>query len=618
VNEQSNFLMAILLSMGVLLGWQFLVTEPRLAEERAAQQVNAQTDQQTGQQTGQQADTVVAGAASDAPRATPLAAAPTPGSTIPNTPEDSAFAKAPRLAIETPSLSGSIALMGARFDDLILKDYGATIAADAPRQRLLNRKGQAGHWQAHHGFVAAQGSAITLPDDTTIWQLIGNQTLTPDTPVTLRHVTREGVVLEQHISVDNDYLFTIRQSVQNASDAPVTLYPFGQITRTGRPETTDLFILHEGPLGFFGAEGEGLVEIDYEDLGEDGPVKQTAEEGWLGITDKYWATALIPPQQEKFTGRFVARAENNQAVYRTDFLLGGQTLAPGATMQSTSQFFAGAKKVDVIDAYAEAGVARFDLLIDWGWFYFLTKPMFTALHLLYALLGNYGLAILLVTVLIKLAFFPLANRSYETMAKMKKLQPRMVQIRETYKDDRQQQQQELMKIYRDEKLNPLAGCLPILIQIPVFFSLYKVLFVTIDMRHQPFFGWINDLSAPDPTSLFNLFGLLPYDVPSFLLVGIWPLIMGITMFVQMQMNPPPPDPVQARMFQILPIFFTFILAGFPAGLVIYWAWNNFLSLLQQGYIMRRNGAEIELFANLGLRRKKPATKPANGADGQDG
>ena len=606
MNEQKNFLMAILLSMGVLLGWQFLVTEPRLAAERAAQQ-QALEEQVAQDPSGQANNDFAAEMTNDAPASDSVV----PQAAQKVAPQNQAFAQSPRLAIETPSLSGSIALMGARFDDLILRDYGANIAEYAPRQRLLNRAGEAGHWQAHHGFVAAQGSTITLPGDDSLWQVLGNQTLTPDTPVTLRHVTPEGVVLEQHIAVDKDYLFTIRQTVENAADTPLTLYPFGQITRTGRPETTDLFILHEGPIGFFGEEGEGLLEVDYEDLGEDGPIKQTAEEGWLGITDKYWATALIPPQQEKFTGRFVARAENNQAVYRTDFLLAGQTLAPGAHMEATSRFFAGAKKVDVVDAYADQGMTRFDLLIDWGWFYFLTKPMFKALNLFYGLLGNYGLAILIVTVLIKLAFFPLANRSYETMAKMKKLQPQMLQIREKYKDDRQQQQQELMKIYREEKLNPLAGCLPILIQIPVFFSLYKVLFVTIDMRHQPFFGWINDLSAPDPTSLFNLFGLLPYDVPSFLLVGIWPLIMGATMFVQMQMNPPPPDPIQARMFQILPIFFTFILAGFPAGLVIYWAWNNFLSLLQQGYIMRRHGAEIELFANLGLRRKK-ATGDADG------
>ena len=613
MNEQRNFLMAILLSMGVLLGWQFFVTEPRLAAERAAQEAAQEAKTLAAQESqARQADMAVG----DAPQADILEAEtdlPQADPVIERAPA-SGFARSPRVEIDTPVLKGSIALMGARFDDLILREYGATLEDNAPRQRLLNRAGEAGHWQAHHGFVAAQGTNITLPDEETLWQLVSGQKLSPETPIVLRHVTPEGVVLEQHVSVDEDYLFTIRQTAENASGAAITLYPFGQITRTGRPQTTDLFILHEGPLGFFGEDGEGLVEVDYGDLIEDGPVKQAAEEGWLGITDKYWATALIPAQQQKFTGRFVGRLENNQPTYRTDFLQGGQTLAPGTKLETTSLFFAGAKKVDVIDAYAKSGATRFDLLIDWGWFYFLTKPMFTALHLLYALLGNYGLAILLITVLIKLAFFPLANRSYETMAKMKKLQPKMLQIRETYKDDRQQQQQELMKIYCEEKLNPLAGCLPILIQIPVFFSLYKVLFVTIDMRHQPFFGWINDLSAPDPTSLFNLFGLLPYDVPSFLLVGIWPVIMGATMFVQMQMNPPPPDPIQARMFQILPIFFTFILAGFPAGLVIYWAWNNFLSLLQQGYIMRKNGAEIELFANLGFTRKK-ATGDADGKDG---
>jgi YidC/Oxa1 family membrane protein insertase len=630
MNDQNNFLMAIILSLAVLLGWQFFVTEPRLAEERARQQALAsapQIAQEATQETGQETD-------NGAPRPGGSAAGITPQDAPQNALQTNdmtarpqvagrrvteGFATAPRISIETPQLTGSIALMGARFDDLVLTAYGADAGDNAPRQILLQREGEQGHWQAQHGFVAAADSKVTLPDEKTVWQASGSGRLTPTTPVTLSHVTPEGVVLSQTISVDENYMFTITQRAQNASGEAVTLYPFGQISRTGTPRLTDLFILHEGPIGFFGEEG--LSEIDYDDLLSDGPVKQSATGGWLGITDKYWAAALIPPQDQAFTGRFTGRAENpigSQAapVYRSDFLLAGQTLAPGQSLESTSRFFAGAKRVDVIDAYADDGVTRFDLLIDWGWFYFLTKPMFNALALFYAFFGNYGIAILLVTVLIKLAFFPLANRSYETMAKMKKLQPRMVQIREVYKDDRQAQQQELMKIYREEKLNPLAGCLPILIQIPVFFSIYKVLFVTIDMRHQPFFGWIQDLSAPDPTSLFNLFGLLPYDVPSFLLIGIWPLLMGITMYVQMQMNPPPPDPIQARMFQILPIFFTFILAGFPAGLVIYWAWNNFLSLLQQGYIMRRHGVEIELLANLGFRRK--AAKEGGDDDGSTG
>ena len=610
MNDQNNFLMAIVLSLAVLLGWQFFVTEPRLEEERARQQAEASISENTSDP--------AASAVRDAPQndlageITPQAESAAPQ--VARTAVTAGFASAPRLSVETSQLTGSIALMGARFDDLILKAYGANADEDAPRQILLQREGAKGHWQAHHGFVAAPDSPITLPDEQTVWEVVGNSRLTPGAPVTLRHVTREGIVLTQNISVDENFMFTITQNAENKSAAAVTLYPFGQITRTGTPQLTDLFILHEGPIGFFGEEG--LSEVDYDDLLSDGPVKKTATGGWLGMTDKYWAAALVPPQDSAFTGRFTGRTQGaGLPTYRSDFLLAGETIAPGQSLESTSRFFAGAKRVDLIDNYADEGVTRFDLLIDWGWFYFLTKPMFTALALFYSLLGNYGLAILLVTILIKLAFFPLASRSYETMAKMKKLQPRMAQIREIHKDDRQAQQQELMKIYREEKLNPLAGCLPILVQIPVFFSIYKVLFVTIDMRHQPFFGWVQDLSAPDPTSLFNLFGLLPYDVPSFLLIGIWPLIMGVTMFVQMQMNPPPPDPIQARMFQILPIFFTFILSGFPAGLVIYWAWNNFLSLLQQGYIMRRHGVEIELLANLGFGRKSAQEGGSN--DGSD-
>ena len=318
-----------------------------------------------------------------------------------------------------------------------------------------------------------------------------------------------------------------------------------------------------------------------------------------------------------FSARFTGDSANDRAgeVFRGDYLLAGRAIAAGDETVLVTRVFAGAKLVDLVDGYADEGITRFDLLIDWGWFYFLTKPMFRALQFFYDLVGNYGVSILIVTVLIKAVFFPLASRSYETMAKMKKLQPRMLQIREQYKDDRQAQQQELMKIYREEKLNPLAGCLPILLQIPVFFALYKVLFVTIDMRHQPFFGWITDLSAPDPTSLFNLFGLIPWDPPSFLMLGVWPVLMGVTMFIQMQMNPPPPDPIQARMFQILPIFFTFILAGFPAGLVIYWAWNNFLSILQQGLIMRRNDVEIELLANIGFSGRARKTSGDGTGDG---
>ena len=600
MNEQNNFLIAIVLCLGVLLGWQFFVVEPRMEAERQQLALLAEAeaiDLATQSATGEAAD-LSADLSADA-MPTPRASGVVPTAQ----PRDVAFASSPRVAIRTDELQGSIALMGARFDDLILTEYRETTATDAPLQRLLQRTGETGAWQARHGFVAGAGGNITLPDENSLWVLTQGDVLTPATPITLSFTTVEGIVLHQRISVDAHFMFTIEQSVDNKSANAVTVYPFGQIVRTGLPETSGLFILHEGPLGFLGEAG--LQELDYDDLLEDGPVKEQASTGWLGITDKYWATAIIPPQNNAFTARYTARnaADPADITFRSDFLLEGESIASGGAYTTTSQFFAGAKVVDVIDDYADQGIERFDLMVDWGWFYFLTKPMFKALQLFYELIGNYGVAILIVTILVKLAFFPLASRSYETMAKMKKLQPRMVQLRETYKDDRQAQQQELMKLYREEKLNPLAGCLPILLQIPVFFSLYKVLFVTIDMRHAPFFGWVQDLSAPDPTSLFNLFGLLPFDVPSFLLVGVWPLAMGITMFVQMQMNPPPPDPIQARMFQILPIVFTFILAGFPAGLVIYWAWNNLLSVLQQGYIMRRNGVEIELFANIGLKRK---------------
>lgn len=627
-DNNSNFLMAVVLSLGVLLGWQFFVVEPRLAEERARQLAAAEEAAALAEIAGegpapdsQLRAPAPAGRSDNAPSiaGAPNAKGATGAERTPTgkTARAGAFAQSPRIAIETDQISGSIALMGARFDDLILGSYAETMAADAPRQRILQRQYENGHWQVHHGWVGADGANVTLPGPTSLWRVVEGTVLTPSSPVTLAHTTPEGVELRQRIEVDNDFMFTITHTAQNNSGDTLTLYPFAQITRTGRPQTSNLFILHEGAIGFFGEEG--LEELDYDDLIDARVVSKQAATGWLGVTDKYWATAIIPPQDASFSARFTGDSADARAdeVFRGDYLLAGRTLAAGDETALVTRVFAGAKVVDLVDSYAEDGITRFDLLIDWGWFYFLTKPMFRALQLFYDLVGNYGVSILIVTVLIKAVFFPLASRSYETMAKMKKLQPRMLQIREQYKDDRQAQQQELMKIYREEKLNPLAGCLPILLQIPVFFALYKVLFVTIDMRHQPFFGWITDLSAPDPTSLFNLFGLIPWDPPSFLMLGIWPLLMGLTMFVQMQMNPPPPDPIQARMFQILPIFFTFILAGFPAGLVIYWAWNNFLSILQQGLIMRRNDVEIELLANIGFsgRAQKQGNDGTN--DGKD-
>ena len=372
---------------------------------------------------------------------------------------------------ETEQLSGSIALMGARFDDLILADYAESLDADAPRQ-LLRAENEFGHWQVHHGWVGGEGANVHLRADQPLAR--GGLRGGDPQPGTIAHTTPEGVELRQRIEVDNYFMFTITHSARNNTNASMTLYPLAQISRTGRPQTSNLFILHEGAIGFFGEEG--LSELDYDDLIDERVVSKQAATGWLGITDKYWATAIIPPQDVSFSARFTGDSANHRAgeVFRGDYLLAGRTIAAGDETTLVSQVFAGAKLVDLVDGYADEGVTRFDLLIDWGWFYFLTKPMFHALQFFYDLVGNYGVSILIVTVLIKAVFFPLASRSYETMAKMKKLQPRMLQIREQYKEDKQAQQQELMKIYREEKLNPLAGCLPILLQIPVFFALYKV------------------------------------------------------------------------------------------------------------------------------------------------
>jgi YidC/Oxa1 family membrane protein insertase len=420
-------------------------------------------------------------------------------------------------------------------------------------------------------------------------------------------------VFRRTIAVDDDYLFTVTDQVQNNTAGEISLHPFALISRHGTPPTSGYYILHEGPIGVMG--DAGLQELSYADLLKDGGTKTYKQTGgWLGMTDKYWAAALIPPQKTAYDAK-VSGIKGTREYFQTDFLMAGIAVPPGGQGASTSSLFAGAKQVALLEAYEEKLQAKnFKLLIDWGWFWFITQPLYKLLHWLSQALGNYGLAILATTVLVKAAFFPLANKSYESMAKMKKLQPEMEKIRERFKEDRVKQQQELMALYKNEKINPMAGCLPIALQIPVFFALYKVLFVTIDMRQAPFFGWIKDLSSPDPTSLFNLFGLLPYHVPDMLHVGAWPLVMGMTMWVQMQLNPQQPDPVQQKIFNWMPVIFTFMLASFPSGLVIYWAWNNVLSLLQQYTIMRRNNTEVHLWKNLGADKWKARLAAAKGLD----
>ena len=384
-------------------------------------------------------------------------------------------------------------------------------------------------------------------------------------------------------------MFTVTDRVINDGNQSVVLYPYGLISRSDEPKTLGFFILHEGPLGVF---DDTLQELSYDDLRDKRAETVETSGGWIGITDKYWLAALIPDQNIPMTGRFFYTNPNNREKFQVDYILAGKSLAPLGRIEVTNHLFAGAKVVTLLDQYeSDLGIARFDLAVDFGWFYFLTKPLFYLIHYLTGYLGNIGLAILSVTVIIKLVFFPLANKSYAAMSKLKKLQPEMMKLREQLGDDKVRLNQEMMALYKKEGANPLAGCLPILIQIPVFFALYKVLFVTIEMRHAPFYGWIRDLSAPDPTSIFNLFGLLPYAPPEFLVIGFWPLAMGLTMWLQMKLNPTPPDPVQARIMTLLPIVFTFLFARFAAGLVIYWTWNNVLSILQQWVIMRRMGVK---------------------------
>ena len=524
---------------------------------------------------------------------------------------EQAVAATSRVVIDTPRVAGSINLVGARIDDIRLKDYRETVKPNSPTIVLFSPKGAPAPYYADFGVTADPGASIRLPDATTVWQAPEGARLTPQTPVTLTFDNGEGLVFERVVSIDPDYMFTVEQRVRNESGAAVQVYPYGMIVRNGTPHTEGFYILHEGLIGVFG--DAGLSEIDYDDLQDSGRIRPAAvNQGWLGITDKYWAAALVPTGEGTFQPQFsYTRATDN---FQADFLGEALRVEPGATASATTRLFAGAKETAKLDAYEETlGIKQFELLIDWGWFYFLTKPLFYVIDYLFNLVGNFGVAILLVTVIIKLIFFPLANKSYVSMSKMKLVQPQMVEIRDRYKDDKQKQQQALMELYKKEKINPLAGCLPVLVQIPVFFALYKVLFVTIEMRHAPFFGWIQDLSAPDPTSLFNLFGLIPWDPPQLLMLGIWPLIMGITMFVQMKMNPAPPDPTQQMIFTWMPVLFTFMLASFPAGLVIYWAWNNSLSIAQQWVIMSRQGVKVELWDNLrgtfARKKDEPADKP---------
>jgi len=603
MSDQKNTILAIVLSALVLIVWQVYFGVPQMEKQKQIQQQQAQERSQQPPTLPQQTPGTVP-QTPPAPGTAPQA--PAQGGTVaPQTmSRDAALAASPRVRIETPSLSGSISLRGGRIDDLSLVKYRETVDPNSPPIVLLAPSGSPHPFYAEFGWFGQAGASIKLPNPDTVWQQEGSGALSVGHPVTLVYDNGEGLQFRRTIAVDENYLFTLKDEVINKGAAPVTLYPFGLISRHGTPQTLGYYILHEGLIGVFG--DKGLQEETYANIEKQKEISFTATNVWLGITDKYWAATLLPDTATQVNAKFsTGTIGNNIRTYQSDYYGPAQTIAPGATAAVDGRLFAGAKEVSIVDGYNDRlRLNKFDRLIDWGWFYFITKPLFLAMDWIYRLVGNFGVAILIVTVIIKIFFFPLANKSYASMAKMKAVQPEMMAIRERFADDKMKQQQAMMELYKKEKINPIAGCLPIVIQIPVFFALYKVLFVTIEMRHAPFFGWIKDLAAPDPTTVFNLFGLIPWDpshVPllgPFLLLGIWPLIMGVTMWFQMKLNPPPPDPTQAMIFNYMPIIFTFMLANFPAGLVIYWAWNNTLSVAQQSVIMHKHGAKIELWDNL--------------------
>ena len=594
MNEQRNFILAIGLSILVLLVWQYFIGSNEI--ENQNETIIASED--TSIDDANLADIPVP-SLNDSPDINADVLIASSNDTIS---EDPAY----RIKIDTQNIEGSISLVGARIDDIQLKNFKETMSEDSPLVQILKPVSSQKPFYIHHGWVAGPKENIVLPNEKSIWKLVRGNTLTETSPITLEWDNGDGLTFSKKIEIDSNYLFTINQSITNNTSEDFTLYPYSLISRNGIPDDyTNFFVLHEGFIGVLGESGE--KKADYNDIAKNPESFENINGGWLGFTDKNWATVIIPPSDLIYQGRFTSLS--NGSTYQVDYLGSAQDINSGSIINIESMIFSGAKQVNILDKYEEEhSIEKFDLLVDWGWFYFLTKPLFYVLQWLYGILGNYGLSILGVTVLIKIVFFPLANKAYVSMSAMKKLQPEMLKIRENYKDDRAKQQQAIVAIYKKEKVNPLSGCIPILIQVPVFFALYKVLLCTMEMRHQPFFGWIRDLSAKDPTTIFNLFGLIPWSPPSFLLIGIWPILMGLTMSIQMRLNPTPPDPIQQKIFAWMPVVLTFLFAQFSAGLVIYWAWNNTLSSLQQYIIMKRMGVEVELWSNIKSAFKKKNIK----------
>jgi len=576
--DSKNMITAVALSMAIMFLWQYFYLTPaaKKAEEQAAVAAKVQAQGVTAS-----AETTIKDLA------TTLAATK-------------------RVKIVTPTLEGSINLTGAQFDDLQLVQYHETIDAGSPEVTLLKPSGTANAYFVEQGYLPAPGQNAKLPDSKTEWQTDEGATLQPDKPLTLTWDNGAGLKFTRLITLSDDYLFTVHDTVANSGTTAVDLFPFARVQRQDTPDV-GTYTFYVGALG---VQNRGLEEHAYKDLKKQTgtPITISNAGGWLGFTDKYWATVVIPPNDLKVDSTYQSIANTERDAFQADYLAKTPISVPaGGNATYDDHVYAGAKVVNTINAIgSKYNIERFDLMIDWGWYSPLTKTMFWLLSTIKGIVGNFGIAILIVTVMVKLAVFPLASRSYASMSRMKNLKPQIDALKTQFPDDKQKQQQAMMELYKKEKVNPMAGCLPIVVQIPVFFSLYKVILTTIDLRHAQFFGWVHDLSAPDPTSLFNLFGLIPWSPPHALMIGFWPLLMGLTMWVQMRLNPAPPDPVQAQMFNWMPVVFTYSMSAFPAGLTIYWAWSNFLSIIQQSYIMTKNGTEVEFLKFLPFMRKKPA------------
>lgn len=561
MNDMSRYLFAIVLAMAVLFGWQILFPPEQ------------------GNNTYNESTVINESIES----ALPL--------------EQNLLISEPcsekRIQISNDKLSGSINLCGAKIDEIYLKEYKNTTKVGSDYVKFFSPMNSENSYWLESGWKSPKNIKYNLPSANTLWSIEDGNSLTPESPVILSWENGEGLTFKQEISIDENYLFTIKQEIVNNSLGSLTVFPFQQLSRKGIPAGQALGLLHEGPTGWF---DDKLEEIDYDDIDEE-DFRSEFNKGWIGIRDKYWASAISSKDAENKRAIFKTVNENNERYYRIGFINDLTAASPGESVSTTHLAFVGAKEVNLIQNYSDKEIlSRLDLIIDWGWFYFLAKPLFYILDFLFSFSGNFGLAILLLTVLIKVVFFPVVNRSYVQMAKMRKVQPEITKLREIYGDDRQKMAVEMQALYKKEELKPLSGCLPVLIQIPVFFALYNVLLVALEMRHAPFFGWIKDLSAPDPVSLFNGFGLFNWELPQILMIGVFHILFGLTFLLQTKLNPAPADPIQKTLFTWMPIFMVFIAANFPVGLVIYWAWNGILSILQQAYIMRKQGIEIALFS----------------------